>query len=659
MIVADDWSSPHASILGDPVIQTPNFDRIAQEGALFPNAFASAPSCTPSRFAIAAGQYHWRLEDGKNLGGSLPKETPVYADLLNAAGYRIGHVLKGAAPSAHKFRESDPFGPRYRSVKEFLDKVPERKPFCLWFGSSAPHRPYTWRSGAKDGIDIKKIPVPPFLPDNNTVRTDLGDYYKKVQDFDDEAGKILTLLEIYGALDNTIVVMTSDNGMPFPRAKATLYDAGTHVPLAIRWPGHIKPNRVVKDFVSLIDLAPTFLQAGGVEIPDVMTGRSLFPQLEANRSGQIDPARVYVLTGMERHVYPYPARAIRTRGFLYIRNFNPARWPTGEIEGPLPHVDFVANPWPTDPGSFSFNCDPSPTKQWMLEHNGSSAHAHYFDLAFGPRRDDELYDLKSDPHQLIDVARREQRITRRQQYSQLLTEALVASGDPRPSPADPPTYHRQNLKGWTIHINESLRNEDPEIVDRALDILGTQLGRVAKVVPPETLAVLRTVPLWLNPPPLNQRPSAEYHPEKNWLIRHHRNPDMAKAIEFTNASILPFENQRMPFLVLHELAHAYHDQVLGFNQPDIVRAFNQAKLEGNYDKVQRRTGQEETIEKAYAISNHKEYFAEASEAYFGENDFFPFNREELKQHDRTIHDLLETLWTPPSPSKVPSRPTTP
>ncbi len=402
VIMGDDWSWPHAGILGDPVAETPNFDRIAREGVLFENAFVSAPSCTPSRFAIATGQYHWRLGEGANLGGSLAADIPVYPDLLAEAGYLTGYSRKGASPSKHTYRSNDPFGPRYQNFTEFLKRRKPGQSFCYWYGAGEPHRPYDWRASLDSDLDLSKIEIPACLPDNKTIRTDLGDYYLRVRKLDRLAGEILGHLENAGELENTIVVMAGDNGMPFPRCKATLYDMGTRTPLAIRWGANVAAGRKISDFVSLTDLAPTFLEAAGLPVPKPMTGRSLMPQLTSGKSGWIDAKRTYVLTGMERHVYPNPSRAVRTEQFLYIRNQSPETWPNGEIPGQQPRFDFTKTPWPTVSGAFSYNVDPSPTKQWMLENPNRGDRLN--ELAFGRRPDEELYDLRNDPHQLRNVA---------------------------------------------------------------------------------------------------------------------------------------------------------------------------------------------------------------------------------------------------------------
>jgi len=423
VIMGDDWSWPHAGILGDAVVKTPTFDRIAKEGVLFQHAYVSSPSCTPSRLAIATGQHHWRLREGASLGGSLPANVPVYADILKAAGYRTGFCRKGAEPSKNKYRETDPFGERFRDFKQFFKQPKSGQPFCFWYGAGEPHRPYDWKASLKSNVQLDRIVVPPYLPDNETVRTDLGDYYLRVQKLDRLAGEILRMLEEAGELENTIVVMTGDNGMPFPRCKATLYGSGTRAPLAIRWGNRVQAGAKFDGFVSLTDLAPTFLEAAGLPVPEQMTGRSLMKILTTGRD---DLARDHVLVGMEQHVYPWPSRAIRNGEFLYITNFAPQTWPTGQPEGLIQEVDFAKKPWPQTPGSFSYNCDLSPTKQWMITHKPPQNRQ-----AFGPRSDEELYDLRKDPQQLKNVADDPAYAPAKRALAQQLARELRSAGDDR------------------------------------------------------------------------------------------------------------------------------------------------------------------------------------------------------------------------------------
>jgi len=430
--IADDWGFPHASAYGDPVVKTPTFDRIARDGILFHHAYISSPSCTPSRGAILTGQWHWRLDEGANLWSTLKKEFPVYPLLLEDAGYYVGHTSKAWGPGRLQVggRERDPAGKRYKNFDAFLADRPEGKPFCFWLGSSDPHRGYKLGSGEASGMDLEKIELPACFPDSPEVRGDVADYYFEVQRFDSTVGNALAALEKSGELENTIVVMTSDHGMPFPRCKGNVYDSGARVPFAVCWPKKIKAGREVEDFVSLTDVAPTFLETAGVEVPDEMTGRSLMPVFESKKSGKIDDERYYVLTGKERHVpcqeKPIsggtPMRAIRTADFLYIRNFEPDRWPSGT---PNWQQAYMNNCWLGD-------CDNGPTKWYMFENRDKDeAHRRLYDLSFAKRPAEELYDLKSDPDQLNNVAGQEKYEVVKQRLWEQLTEELKATEDPR------------------------------------------------------------------------------------------------------------------------------------------------------------------------------------------------------------------------------------
>ena len=250
-LFADDWAWPHASCLGTPVVKTPTFDRIAKEGVLFRNAHTAAPSCSPSRAAILTGQWHWRLEQGANLHGFIPAKFAVYPDLLAAAGYHVGLTGKGYGPGSNEGRPHNAAGPAFKDFDAFLAARPQGKPFCFWFGSRHPHRAYQAGIGVRSGLDPAKVRGPPYLPDNAVTRSDICDYHYETQQFDSQCAAILTTLERAGELDNTLIVISGDNGWPFPRSKATCYDSGTHQPLAIRWGARAKAGRTVDDFVSL------------------------------------------------------------------------------------------------------------------------------------------------------------------------------------------------------------------------------------------------------------------------------------------------------------------------------------------------------------------------------------------------------------------------
>jgi arylsulfatase A-like enzyme len=429
LAIADDWSYPHASVYGDRTVATPSFDRVAREGARFTHAFVAAPSCTPSRAALLTGQAVHRLQEGGNLHGFLPEAFPVYPDLLERAGYTVGFTGKGWGPGRFEpgGRSRNPAGPLFKNFDEFMQRRPQGSPFCFWFGSTDPHRPYEAGTGAQNGLKTDGVRVPKFLPDTPIVRSDLLDYYFEVQRFDRDLGRIIEALERAGELENTIIVVTSDNGMPFPRAKATVYDGGTRVPLAIRWPGVARAGSVIDSFVSLTDLAPTFVEAAGLTFPPstALTGRTLGPLLR----GESQPGRDRVFLERERHAnvrrgdLSYPVRAIRTGDYLYIRNFRPDRWPAGDPE------QYVAV------GPFG-DIDGGPSKSLLLDRRADAAIAPFFSLATAKRAAEELYDLKRDPDQVENVAGRPAHRAAQQRLRADLDRWLRETGDPRAAADD-------------------------------------------------------------------------------------------------------------------------------------------------------------------------------------------------------------------------------
>jgi len=440
--ISDDQSWPHAGAYGCKFVNTPAFDKVAREGILFNYAYCPAPQCSPARAALLTGRNIWQLEEAGTHSSIFPSKFQVYPDLLEAAGYHIGftgkpwhpgndeHILRlsgrkrnPAGPEFNKrFLDSAPAeGIRYHkkfddyagNFEDFLSKRPEGAPFCFWYGAHQPHRRYEKGSGLRAGKKLEDVKVPSFLPDTKEVRSDLLDYALEIDWFDTHLGRMIQMLEKMGELDNTLIVVTGDNGMPFPRAKANLYEQGTHVPLAIRWGAEVKGGRVVDDFVSFIDLAPMFLEAAGLKPPEEMTGRSLINVLTSNKSGRVDLKRDRVFTGRERHSHSrpdnlgYPSRAIRTYEYLYIRNFKPDRWPAGDPEG-------------------YHDIDNSPTKTFLLENRDKRRIRKLFELAFAKRPAEELYAIKKDPgclHNLVeDPAYAKAASTLRAELEQVLKE---------------------------------------------------------------------------------------------------------------------------------------------------------------------------------------------------------------------------------------------
>lgn len=229
------------------------------------------------------------------------------------------------------------------------------------------------------------------------------------------------------------------------------------------------------------------------------------------------------------------------------------------------------------------------------------------------------------------------------QLSIVLFQLLAVEAAP-PAPA----YERQEIEGWNIHIRRELIETESILTAHALELLRKQLEEVVRVVPAPALKELRLVPLYFSPEYPGRQPTAEYHPDVGWLKANGRDAAMAKAVEFTNVRQFEAEVDRMPNFVLHELAHAYHHRVLpgGFGHPELKAAYERAKANGKYDRVERRSGsgRRTTFERAYAMTDAMEFFAETTEAFFGRNDFHPFTRAELKAHDLEMFALLGKLW---------------
>ena len=404
VIISDDQSWLYTGVAGDSVVKTPSIDRLAREGVYFTHAFSPAPSCSPTRAALLTGQDIWRLGPAANQAGPLDAEYAVYPDLLALAGYAVGFTGKGWAPGdvGPTGRSRNPAGEQFTAFGDrdvaanfqaFLDSLPGDAPFCFWVGSRYPHRPFSSDPANAHPIDTNRLAVPPVWPDKDRVRGDIAAYLRDVENFDQQVGAVMNLLETRGLLDNTLVVVTSDNGMPFPRAKANLYDLGTRVPLVVYWKGRALGGRVVDDFVSLIDLAPTFVEAAGRKPPSDMTGSSLMEILASASTGRIDSDRDFVVTGRERHAASrrdhtgYPSRAIRTHAYLYIRNYEPGRWPAGD-----PPVFGDVDSWNS---SYS-----AATKDYISAFQTNPYVQPFFDLCFAKRPAEELYDVRQDPYQI-------------------------------------------------------------------------------------------------------------------------------------------------------------------------------------------------------------------------------------------------------------------
>lgn len=481
----DDWGR-YAGIYADPatasvndVIRTPHFDRIGREGVVFENAFVPVSSCSPCRASLATGRYFWNCGSGAFLNGTVSNwkgrpnpfiALPKFPDLLREGGYtvrrsgktiaftesmptaaertlpaveyqRYGLYVSGAGDAAERRRRHDEVlaHPRQEMRRMLAARTPGQ-PFFFIYGTINIHRPFVAGSGELLwGIEPDRLRgrLPKFLPDVEDVRRDFADYLGEVQAADAMLGEMLEELEAAGELDRTLVILSGDKGIPgIPRGKTNCYDLSIRAPLLLRWPQGIPAGRRVQDFVSLMDVGPTLLELAGVSVTSAMDGRSFRLQLASPRGGWVDARRDCVIVGRELHHHyardgnlPYPMRAIRTRDFLYIRNFHPERWPNGN---PYNIEDLAqAAQYERHEEAPYRDVDASLTKSWLLIHRAEPEAARLLDLTLGLRPAEELYDVAADPDSLRNLAADPARAEVKRNLERRLFEILAKTSDPR------------------------------------------------------------------------------------------------------------------------------------------------------------------------------------------------------------------------------------
>lgn len=439
--IADD--AGHMGAYGTQWVHTPAFDRVAKEGVLFDNAFTCNAKSAPSRAAMITGRNSWQLEEACNHWANFPSKFKSYPEALADNGYYVGCTGKGWGPGIAK----DAQGKRRNmtgtpwnkhklvppttnisnndyaaNFKEFFKNWDKTKPFCFWYGALEPHRGYEFGSSVRFGKKISDIDsVPSYWPDNERVRRDMLDYAVEVEHFDHHLGTILQTLEEAGELENTIVIVTSDHNMPFPRCKGQEYYQSNHIPFAVMWKDGIqRPGRKVKEYISVIDIVPTLLEVTGVSVEQSgmmpVTGRSFVDILKDENTGT---DRNYVMIGKERHDVGrpddqgYPIRGLIRGDFLYLKNFEIDRWPAG------------------NPETGYMNVDGSPTKTEVLKARCNPRTAYMWELCFGKRVAEELYNIKKDPNCMVNLIDREDYRQIKENMEKEMTVRLVEQGDPR------------------------------------------------------------------------------------------------------------------------------------------------------------------------------------------------------------------------------------
>jgi arylsulfatase A-like enzyme len=414
-MIADDMSMKDWRSYGGEFAKTPNIDKLAEEGVQFNNAYCGSTVCHPARSVLLTGQDIWRLRDAAVFAGTLHQDFETYPDMLSKSGYEIAHQGKGWGPgwlSADDPRK--PLTGKAVVLSQFLKNKSQDEPFCFWWGTILGHREFNYEP---DGRDLSTIELPPYTPDTEEVRKDYAGYYQEVEAFDTEVGKVVAMLEETGLAENTILVITSDHGQPWPRGKGSLYDLGTRVPLIVRWPARVKEGRIVDDFVNFNDFAPTFLDVAGLEATEDMTGQSLLSILESDKSGTVEAQRDKVYLGLESHPMTGPfdqwlgymsCRSIRTREYLYIRNYSRKDHEGWNPVQAGPIVDIMRRQMQTD-----------------------DAIRDDFNLCFGLRPEEELYEIKSDPYQVRNLANDPQFAETKEALKQNLFAYMKKTEDPR------------------------------------------------------------------------------------------------------------------------------------------------------------------------------------------------------------------------------------
>jgi N-sulfoglucosamine sulfohydrolase len=444
--IADDWGW-HAGAYGTAWAKTPAFDRVAREGLLFTRAYTPMAKCAPSRAIVLTGRHLWQLEEAGNHMAYFPAKFKSWPEVLAERGWHVGVTGKGWGPGVAndaggkpRLITGRPFNRRQAAppakgisrndyaanFADFLDAAPRDTPWCFWYGAFEPHRAYEFQAGVNKGgkrlTDIDRVPA--YWPDNDTVRHDMLDYAFEVEHADRHLGRMLAELGKRSLLESTLIIVTSDHGMPFPRVKGYAYHDSNHVPLAVCWPGGIRhPGRVVEDFVDFTDIAATILDVAGIAerrsgmMP--IAGRSWRPMFAGDRAGQGTAARDHVLIGKERtdvgrpHDWGYPIRGIVTRDFLYLANYEPTRWPAG------------------NPETGYLDTDGSPTKSVILERGRGNRADRFWQLNFGMRPAEELYHLAADPDCVRNLAGDAAHAARVASLRDRMTAALKAQSDPR------------------------------------------------------------------------------------------------------------------------------------------------------------------------------------------------------------------------------------
>jgi arylsulfatase A-like enzyme len=671
-LMADELGYFEPGFMGGKTIQTPNIDKLAAGGVIFHNMFAGGSVCAPTRCTLMTGKHGGHTSVRLNGGGTpLRAEEETIASILKKRGYATGGFGKWGlggrdstgVPEKHGF--DDFFG--------YYDQVHAHTYYPPYLIRNSEEVPQEGNNGGRTGQTyshyvihaeamkfIREHAEQPFfaylpytpphgnfdIPDFDPAWAIYKDqpwpeparrYAAMVSLVDREVGEIVALLRELGIEQNTLIFFCGDNGgadyfksEEFPRgvhsanknpqtgaeyrgAKGSGYEGGVRIPFCACWPGRIPPGRWSAFLGYFPDVLPTIAELTGAAAPADIDGISFVPELLGEAAAGRKQAQ---------HEYLYwetaASAAIRQGQWRAVRPNRNKPWELFDLS--------------SDPGETN---DLAAEKSDVLSRLTALAEQSHEPVREGTFSSTERHE-------------RDRRAKFGKQDEPPTSGTGITPGPGRQQQAAAESHATRSVCGWTLHISRALLATEPELTERAVALLDRQLEEITRVVVPPVVVELQQVPLYFNPEYAGKKPTAEFHPDGGWLRANGRDPAMEKGVEFTNLRIFEQELDRMPNFALHELAHAYHNRVLpgGFENPQIKAVFENAQADNRYDKVERRfgNGKRSTIERAYAMTNPMEYFAECSEAYFATNDFFPFSRRDLQRFDPQMFELLGTLW---------------
>lgn len=424
LFIADDVSFDDIGCYGNKVVKTPNIDKLAREGVHFTNAFLTASSCSPSRCSIISGKYP-HCNGAAELHTPLPPDEIPFPLLLKEKNYYTAQAGKfHMGPSVHRAFDRYTDGNGYNNGDggennwvKFLKERPKEKPFFLWLASHDAHRP--WGADTfKITHDPAKVIIPPYLADTPETRQDLASYYNEIGRFDYYIGKVREELEKQGVLENTVIIVIGDNGRPFPRCKTRVYDSGMQTPFVVFWPKGMKSKGIQSaSLISSIDIAPTILELAGNTAPKEYQGKSFAPVLQ-NPAAEI---RTSVFSEHNWHDYEALERMIRTKDYLYLINARPNLTNCGPADSK------------TSPAQASLN---------HLRDLGKLTAAQS-DVFISPRPSEELFDVRNDPEQLLNLASVPQYQKKLEEMRGLLNKWRTETGDRTPEKLTPDKFNRE------------------------------------------------------------------------------------------------------------------------------------------------------------------------------------------------------------------------